>query len=158
MSRFAKAASVVSALSLAAVGYASSPASAATGIEIQNQATGLCLSATVDSWGNVEDIGQATCGASKNEYWANQQSKLISLSSGSVNLCLTTDNYSDAFTTGCGNTNGTGYGQDWSYTSIQGAWTVIYSSKGCYLTAYSKSAACVGRNNASSQQWRVLYW
>ncbi|MER5747146.1 hypothetical protein ABT097_28240 [Streptomyces sp. NPDC002225] len=156
MNRLARTASLVSALCVAGLTMTASPASAVTGFQIQNKATGLCLAGTVDSPSHASQIYEAPCGSRDTQRWANSSSTFIMTAGGANSLCMSTDNYGDVFTAGCGASGS--WGQIWKVASLNGSYTNFYNGdKGCYLQVISGQAACMPGWTGDSKQFRVIW-
>ncbi|MGW1176412.1 hypothetical protein ACWD4P_22185 [Kitasatospora sp. NPDC002543] len=150
------------ALVVGTVVAAGTPASAAVGgYQIQNKATGLCLTGTVDTPSAIHPVYEAPCGTKSTQHWANITNMLSLVGAGTYSLCLTVGNYGDVYTTGCKPEGDIGWNytdQGWKYASLRGDYTSLYNTgRGCYVQAISGGqSACMPGWTGDSKQFRFL--
>ncbi|MFJ9825028.1 hypothetical protein ACIRSU_11690 [Streptomyces sp. NPDC101160] len=150
------------ALAIGITVVASGPASAWDGVgwQIQNKATGLCLTGTVDIPTAKNPVYEAPCGTKPTQYWGNWTNMLVMVDAGAYNICLTANTYGDVYTTGCQADGDTGwsYGdQAWKFASLRGDYTNLYSeAHGCYAQVISGQAACMLGWSGDSKQFRFM--
>ncbi|WP_369142597.1 FG-GAP-like repeat-containing protein [Streptomyces sp. R44] len=157
---FAFIGAIALAIGITVIG--SSPASAWEGVgyQIQNKATGLCLTGTSDTPTAINPVYEAPCGSKPTQYWGNWTNMLVLLDSGAYNICLTANSYGDLYTTGCQADGDTGWsygGQGWKYGTLEGDYTTLYSGgPGCYVQALSGPAYCMKGFTGDDKQFRFM--